>query len=113
MWLVESLLRTVTEADDPASHAATVDICALSVHRSQNVTPIEEWLRSENGRRRMFAVAVVRSIELSSFGSSNRQRVCSAFVQALGDLASAQVKLTPGEAQWLEMTLRAELAKCA
>jgi hypothetical protein len=113
MWLVESLVKMVTEADDPASYAATVDICALAVCRTQDVTLIEDWLKSKNGKRRMFAVAVVRSVELSSFASIERQRVCNALVRTLEALGSADVKLTPTEARWLEIALRAELAKCA
>jgi hypothetical protein len=111
-WLIESLVTTVTGVDDPASYVATVDICALAVYRSQNVTLIEEWLKSENGKRRMFAVAVVQSVELSTFASNERRRMCMAFAQTLDDLALSNVRLSPVETQWLETTVRAELAKC-
>jgi hypothetical protein len=41
-WLLESLVKTVTASDDPVSYAATVDICALAIHRSRDVTLIEQ-----------------------------------------------------------------------
>jgi len=111
-WLVDSLVTIVTEADDPASYAATVDICALSIHRSQSVKLLEELLKSEMGKRRIFAVGVVRSVELSSLASIQRQQMCMAFARTLDDLASGKVILSPSDRQWLETTVRAELTKC-
>jgi hypothetical protein len=83
-WLIDEWARVVGDVEDPSSFAALIDLWAVAILRSHDVSTLEQWLRSESAEARMLAVAVIRNIGLETL------------------LA----------AEWIEPAVREELAKC-
>ncbi|MEA2236959.1 MAG: hypothetical protein QOC81_1683 [Thermoanaerobaculia bacterium] len=82
-WLIDEWARVVGDVEDPSSFAALIDLWAVAILRSHDVSTLEQWLRSENAEARMLAVAVIKNIGVETLSA----------------------------AEWIEPAIREELAR--